>query len=291
MKTLLSNGPVSAQDASKKGYQFGTRIHRLAANISNEYSMSNLLLIALGMAGAATILTPLDGPYKDEATNLIYQLLFCDRLQLFKEDQKAKAEPPWSTLFSEPPNLEGIAKLAADKHQESRVRALAYDELRAAGKPVAKKEYLGTIIEVRIHGGLDTLAVFADGSTRYINQSGKLIVVDGTPSPFDHEIQTVIQASKPLVAVMGPWEKDRLPAPKEGDIRLTFLVSDGLYFGEGSMESMQREPLAAPLISAGTKLVLRLFEKTINSQNGSLQNTNQPARRETNGTSGAANSR
>ena len=229
------------------------------------------------MAGAITISTPIDGPYKEEATNLIYQLLFCDRPQLFKEDHKGKLEPPWSTLFSEPQNLEAIAKLAADKHQESRVRALAYNELRGAGKPVPKKEYLGTIIEIRLHGGLDTLAVFADGSTHYINQSGKLIVVNGTPNPFDHEIETVIQASKPLVAVMGPWDKDRLPAPKEGNIRLTFLVSDGLYFGEGTMESMQREPLAAPLISAGTKLVLRLIEKTTNSQPGAAQNTNQPS--------------
>jgi hypothetical protein len=239
--------------------------------------MIKLIVIALGMAGAITISTPIDGPYKEEATNLIYQLLFCDRPQLFKEDHKGKLEPPWSTLFSEPQNLEAIAKLAADKHQESRVRALAYNELRGAGKPVPKKEYLGTIIEIRLHGGLDTLAVFADGSTHYINQSGKLIVVNGTPNPFDHEIETVIQASKPLVAVMGPWDKDRLPAPKEGNIRLTFLVSDGLYFGEGTMESMQREPLAAPLISAGTKLVLRLIEKTTNSQPGAAQNTNQPS--------------
>jgi hypothetical protein len=48
------------------------------------------------------------------------------------------------------------------------------------------------------------------------------------------------------------------------------------------MESMQREPLAAPLISAGTTLVLRLIEKTTNSQPGAAQNTNQPARSNTN---------
>ena len=247
-------------------------------------------VLTFGIAGAVAVSSSAqttDGPYKDEATNLIYQLLFCDRPQLFKENHNGKLEPPWSTLFSDPPNREAIAKLAADKHLESRVRALAYNALRAAGQPVPKKKYLGTIIEVRLHGGLDTLAVFADSSARYINQSGKLIVVDGTPNPFDHEIQTLIQASKPLIAVMGPWDKERLPAPKEGNIRLSFVVSDGLYFGEGGMESMQREPLAAPLISAGTKLVLRLIEKTTNSQPGDAQNTNQPARSETNGTSGA----
>jgi hypothetical protein len=256
--------------------------------------MLKLILISVGVASATTLSSPAqttDGPYKDEATNLIYQLLFCDRPQLFKGNHKEKLEPPWSTLFSDAPNLEALAKLAADKHQESRVRALAYEELRTAGKPIPKKEFLGTIIEVRLHGGLDTLAVFADGSARYINQSGKVVVVDGTPSPFDHEIQTVIQASKPLVAVMGPWDKDRLPAPKEGNIRLSFVVSDGLYFGEGAMESMQREPLAAPLISAGTKLVLRLIENVTNSQPGRVQNTNPPAHGETDGAIGATNSR
>ena len=47
--------------------------------------MIKLIVIALGMAGAITISTPIDGPYKEEATNLIYQLLFCDRPQLFKD--------------------------------------------------------------------------------------------------------------------------------------------------------------------------------------------------------------
>jgi len=152
--------------------------------------------------------------------------------------------------------------IAEDKQQESRVRMLAFDMLRAAGRPVPKKEYLGTIIEVRLSGGLDTMAVFADGSARYINQSGKIAIVEGTPNPFDHEIREVITTSKPIVAAIGPWDKERLPPPKMGNIRMTFLVSDGLYFGEGPMEAMQREALAAPLISAATRLLLKLVNQT-----------------------------
>jgi hypothetical protein len=67
-----------------------------------------------------------------------------------------------------------------------------------------------------------------------------------------------MQTSKPIVAAIGPWDKERLPPPEEGNIRMTFLVSDGLYFGEGPMGAMQQEPLASPLVSAATNLLLRL---------------------------------
>ena len=104
------------------------------------------------------------------------------------------------------------------------------------------------------------MAVFADGGARYINYSGKVIVVEGKPNPFDTEISAVIDASKPIVKAIGPWDKERLPPPTEGNIRLTFLVSDGLYFGEGPMAAMQQQPIAAPLISAATKLLIKLIE-------------------------------
>ena len=44
---------------------------------------------------------------------------------------------------------------------------------------------------------------------------------------------------------------------------MTFLVSDGLYFGEGPMKIMERDPLAKPLLKAATALLLKLVEKTV----------------------------
>ncbi|CAK6692615.1 hypothetical protein ICNINCKA_01248 [Synechococcus sp. CBW1107] len=49
-------------------------------------------------------------------------------------------------------------------------------------------------------------------------------------------------------------EARRAP-PEDDTIRLTFLVSDGLYFGEGPMTGMQREPLAAPIFQRATELL------------------------------------
>ena len=199
-----------------------------------------------------------DGPYQDERTNVIYQMLFCDRPDLFKKHYTGNLEEPWSILFTAKTDPAALAKIAENEQQESRVRVLAFKALRQAGHSVPAKKYLGTIIEVRLPEGLDTLAVFSDGGARYINYSGKIIVVDGKPSPFDDEISVVIETSKPIVAAIGPWEKERLPPPAEGNIRLTFLVSDGLLFGEGPMEVMQQQPIAAPLISAATKLLVKL---------------------------------
>lgn len=224
---------------------------------------------ALGMGSAAapapSASTPpvprVDGPYRDAPVNLIYQLLFGDRPDLFKAGHHGELLPPWSTLFSDPPDPGELRKLAGDRAQEGRVRALAYGLLRGAGQPVPPKELLGTIIEVALDGGVDTLAVFADGGARYINQTGKMTVVEGVPNPFQREIEEMLRASRPIVAAIGPWDKERLPAPNKGNIRMSFLVSDGLYFGEGPMEVMQREAIAAPLINAATALLVRIVNE------------------------------
>src|SRR5262245_3122310 len=79
--------------------------------------------------GAVTLAQSTKGPYKDDATNLIYQLLFCDRLALFQKQYHGKLEPPWSTLFSKNADFAALTKIAEDKHQESRVRMLAFNIL------------------------------------------------------------------------------------------------------------------------------------------------------------------
>jgi len=200
---------------------------------------------------------------------LIYDLLFCDQLSLFKAHHKGDLEPQWKTLFSDNLDFEAITKIAIDMKQESRVRVLAFNALRAAMKEVPPKELLGTIIEVRLPGGPDTLAVFTDRSARYINQAGKIIVVEGTPNAFERESEQVIKTSKAIVSAIGPWDKARLPPPKKGNIRMTFLVSDGLYVGEGPMDAMQQEQMAGPLIGAATSLLVKLVEKTTNNPPGS----------------------
>ena len=72
--------------------------------------------------------------------------------------------------------------IAVDPDIESRVRMLAFNRLRAMGLPTPAKQLLGTIIEFPQRGGLDTLAAFADGRVRYINQTGHPAIFECAPT-------------------------------------------------------------------------------------------------------------
>lgn len=224
--------------------------------------MFKKLLAIIGIGSAAAAPTASRNAYKDESTQLIYDLLFCDRLSLYKKNHKGELQEPWTTLFAEPPDYSAVQRIAEDSSQESRIRVLAFNLLRSGNREVPKKIHLGTIVEVTMPGGVDTLAVFSDGTARYINHSGRMVVVESGAKVFDAEIQAVLKASAPIVAAIGPWDKERLPPPTDPNMRMTFLVSDGLYFGEGPMDLMQQDPLAAPLINAATQLLLKVINES-----------------------------
>jgi len=139
---------------------------------------------------------------------------------------------------------------------ESRTRALAYNWLRLHGHAVPPRVLLGTILEVPQDAGLDTLAAFADGSVRYINQTGRMAVIEGEVPAVSITVNALLAASQEVVNKIGPWEKPRLPPPAEGRLRMTFVVSDGLYFGEGPMAEMSRDPLAGKVFQKATQLLV-----------------------------------
>lgn len=130
-------------------------------------------------------------PYREPAANDVYHLLFCD--------DPAAFAPAHGTYES----AQQARSIAQDTGAESRVRMLAYDWLRAQGHAVADKELLGTIVEVGLDDGNDTLAAYLDGN-----------------------------------------------------VRLTFLVADGLYFGEGPHAVLERDGMAGPVLAAATALLV-----------------------------------
>lgn len=154
-----------------------------------------------------------------------------------------------------PTDPDAVLALANDPHEESRVRLLAYRWLSAHGHAPKSKEILGVVIEVGLDTGNDTLAAYADGSVRYINQSGKLAVFEGAPAEVVAQARRLVAASRSTVDRIGPWEHPRRAPPGRGDIRLSFLVADGLYFGEGPINLLANEPLAKPVIQAGLELL------------------------------------
>jgi hypothetical protein len=218
-----------------------------------------ILGIGLAASGSATA-SELYKPYAESHVNFLYNLLFCDDLTLFKKQNNAESEGLWAALLADKPDKNALRRIAEDKTNEGRVRALAYNRLRAAGEKVPTKQLLGVIVEVPLQQGLDVLAAFSEGGVRYLNQSGKVSIFEGQGNPVESLAKELVSTAQPVITQIGPWEKQRLPPPKVGNVRMTFLVSDGLYFGEGPFGALQQDPMAGPVLAKATQLLQRAVE-------------------------------
>lgn len=206
-------------------------------------------------------------PYKDNSTNLIYNLLFCDNLELFKEKTNEPHNYPFDILFSNNSSISDLQKII-DTISDPRIKVLAYNRQIASGHKPTKKELIAVIVEVGLDEGLDVLASFNDGTARYINHTGKILVWETTEDKRANEItKQLFESSVNIVNKIGAWDKPRRPNPTKGNVRITFLVSDGLYFGEGTMDVLFRDPMASPALTTATELMQYLTEKSLEKKN------------------------
>jgi hypothetical protein len=211
-----------------------------------------------------TTQTSTDNPYKDSSANFIYNLLFCDNLDLYKTNTQSPYSYPFDILFSETSTTTHLQKIIDDTNADPRIKVLSYNGQRTSGHKPGKKELLAVIVEVGLDEGLDVLASFNDGTARYINQTGKILVWETTADTKANELKHDLFAkSQQIVNQIGPWDKPRKPHPKRGNTRITFLVSDGLYFGEAPTEVLFNDQLASPALTSATQLMQYLTEKSL----------------------------
>lgn len=189
------------------------------------------------------------------AASPLYALLFCDEPQLYLANQQAPYSFPYSILADGSDSMQ-LKSLAADTSQESRIRLLACHQLQQTGQIVASKELLGVVVEVALAEGLDVLAAYADGTARFLHHTGRVIIWEnGTDNRSRRLIDQLFTESARVVAQIGPWNQPRRPAPASGMARISFLVADGLYFGEAPLNNLFSDPLAAPALQAATTLM------------------------------------
>ncbi|HTA63498.1 MAG TPA: hypothetical protein VK835_13625 [Bacteroidia bacterium] len=205
-------------------------------------------------------------PYKDSTTNLIYNLLFCDNLSLYKAKTQPPIIYPFDVLFSETSSLTDLQKIIDDSTSDPRVKVLAYNKQILKGHKPTKKELLAVIVEVGLDNGLDVLASFNNGTARYINQTGKMLIWETTDQTSNKLTSELFLRSQDIINKIGAWDKPRLPCPKKGNVRITFLVSDGLYFGEAPINTLFNDPLASPALASATELMKYLTEKSLETQ-------------------------
>ncbi|MBO9657799.1 MAG: hypothetical protein J7527_03160 [Chitinophagaceae bacterium] len=203
-------------------------------------------------------------PYKDDSLNLIYNLLFCDDFNLYADQTEKPYTYPFDVLLSEQNSAIDLQKIADSTDMDPRVRILAYNKLVAGGHKPAQKELLSVIVEVGLNEGLDVLASFSDGTARYINHSEKILIWETRDDENANRLtKELFDAGKEIVNQIGPWDKPRRPAPAKRNVRITFLVSDGLYFGEGPMNVLFNDPMAAPALTKATELMQYLTRRSL----------------------------
>lgn len=208
-------------------------------------------------------MTTMYRPYKNEGLNKIYNLLFCDDPG-FCKSENLKDIYPWNILSEEAPDTGRLKEIIADKTIETRAKIFAHHQLLKNGISSTTKEVLAVIIEVGLDNGLDVLAAYKDYTARYINHSEKMLIWETETGRSTELIDSLFENSQKLIPYIGPWDKERKPFPAKDMVRLTFLVSDGLYFGEGPFDLLQRDGMGGPVIYSATQLMIYLTEQQLN---------------------------
>ena len=101
--------------------------------------------------------------------------------------------------------------------------------------------------------GPDTLAVFADGSARYINQAGSLLVWDRGSEQSDALIRHILDVAQPLVDRLPLRRRDPGALPARLEYRFTLLTRSGTYIGTGARIEEPSTPAIGTLLAAGAR--------------------------------------
>jgi hypothetical protein len=141
----------------------------------------------------------------------------------------------------------------------------AWHFLRQHGQhppPDVAGQVFGVVVDVAMPEGLDLLAAYRDHSARYYNYSGTGVVWERPDASFDMSIDQLLEASKQVVAQIGPWEEARPGPPPRDSARLSFLTPSGLHFGQGPTSALSRDPLGGRVLQLATELMRALVAKT-----------------------------
>jgi hypothetical protein len=148
---------------------------------------------------------------------------------------------------------------------ESRHYLEAWTFLRDLGvAPTADKakDVLGVVVEVGMDRGLDLVAAYPDHHARYYNFSGAGVVWEKPNSSLDKSIDELLNAASVAVKLIGPWSKERPPAPSAGQARINILTPSGLHFGQGAYSALSKDRIGGPVLGLAFQLMQQLIKLT-----------------------------
>jgi len=116
----------------------------------------------------------------------------------------------------------------------------------------------GVVIQVPIENGVDVLAAYSDGTARYVNHSGKVIVWDIPDASITSIIYKLLECSKSL---RGAVAKASVDHSVSGLVRVTLLTFKGNLFAEASMQSIASSPINQ-VLAMGAELMTNLIKRS-----------------------------
>ena len=131
-------------------------------------------------------------------------------------------------------------------------------QLKVNPPPDKAKIVYGVVVEVGMKQGADIVAAYADGTARYLHNSGGGTFWERPDASLDGEIQALLKAGQEVANLIGPWEEARPAAPPEHNVRLNMLTPSGLHFGYGGFQNLYSDPKGKALIDPATQLMLKL---------------------------------
>ena len=212
-------------------------------------------LLAAALSGSAQSAS-LSQPYKKPVTNFAHNLLFCDVPGLFIQNKALKPENPlYRVLHAGVRGVDAVRAIANDTRGDSCTRMLAFDWLRAHKQAVPPKVLLGVVFELGSKGGPAVVAAYADGNVRYISDTEELASFGPNTPPVTPKANDLLAQAQKMIVKMDPWKEPRVVAPPFGVMRITFLASGGLYFGDGELRQMMKDKFGGAVVHSAVDLL------------------------------------
>ena len=201
-------------------------------------------------------LEPVISRIKEDSKTIFPWSNFVEANQAMKKNDKAKA----INLLKQVVDANGL---------DTRIYLQAWHTLVSLGElppESTRGQIQGAVIENHMDHGLDIVAAYGDHSARYWNYSGTGIIWDARDPKIDEVIDILLNVGQEIMKRVGIGQRDILPIPPKGNIRIFLMAYDGSCFGEDLYERLSQDDMGKYAIKMAYGLMMELIEKQKQSQ-------------------------